>query len=191
MHTQGLFFLIYIAGLLTKFYLRRMNSLSEQVVLVDRDDNHIGLMEKLEAHEKGLLHRAFSVLLFNDKKELLLQQRAFDKYHCGGLWTNTCCSHPLPGEDVADAALRRLKEEMGIECDLHKSFDFIYKAEFGNGLTEHEYDHVFFGLFSGDPVINPDEVADWKYMSLSAIKKDIADYPQNYTPWFKIILDRV
>ena len=168
-----------------------MNSLNEQVVLVDRNDNRIGLMEKLEAHEKGLLHRAFSVLLFNDQQELLLQQRAFNKYHCGGLWTNTCCSHPRPEEDVKDAALRRLKEEMGIECNLKKSFDFIYKADFNNGLTEHEYDHVFFGSFSGNPVINPGEVADWKYMSLHAIKKDMADHPDQYTPWFKIILDRI
>lgn len=183
--------MIYIVCAQTKLYLRRMNSLNEQVILVDRDDNSIGLMDKLEAHEKGLLHRAFSVLLFNDKEELLLQQRAFDKYHCGGLWTNTCCSHPRPEEEAEDAALRRLREEMGIECDLKKSFDFIYKAEFDNGLTEHEFDHVFFGSFSGNPVINPDEVADWKYMPLDAIKKDIADHPDHYTPWFKIILDRI
>lgn len=168
-----------------------MNSLNEQVVLVDRDDNGIGLMEKLEAHKKGLLHRAFSVLLFNDKKELLLQQRAFDKYHCGGLWTNTCCSHPRPEEDVEDAALRRLKEEMGIECALQKSFDFIYRAEFDNGLTEHEYDHVFFGVFSDEPVINIAEVADWKYLSPEALKKDIANNPDHYTPWFKIIIAKM
>ncbi len=166
-----------------------MNSLHEQVVLVDKDDKPIGLMEKLEAHQKGFLHRAFSVLLFNDQKELLLQQRAFDKYHCGGLWTNTCCSHPYPEEDVKDAALRRLKEEMGIECELEKSFEFIYKAKFDNGLTENEYDHVFIGTFSGKPVINKDEVADWKYLSMAALEQDIADNPGYYTPWFKIIID--
>lgn len=187
----GTFLLIVPQSLLTKRYLRRMNSLNEQVVLVDKDDNCIGLMEKLEAHEKGLLHRAFSVLLFNDNKELLLQQRAFDKYHCGGLWTNTCCSHPRPEEEVEDAALRRLKEEMGIECDLKKSFEFIYKAELNNGLTEHEYDHVFFGTFSGEPAINTDEVANWKYMPLDALRRDIAAHPANYTPWFKIILDKI
>ncbi|WP_114793332.1 isopentenyl-diphosphate Delta-isomerase [Niabella yanshanensis] len=168
-----------------------MNSLNEQVVLVDRNDNRIGLMEKLEAHEKGLLHRAFSVLLFNNQKELLLQQRAFDKYHCGGLWTNTCCSHPHPGEDVKDAALRRLREEMGIECDLKKSFEFIYRAEFDNGLTEHEYDHVFTGTFSGAPVINLHEVADWKYLSREALQIDMTKHPENYTPWFKIIIDKM
>lgn len=174
-----------------KSYLRRMGNMENLVVLVDEQDRVVGNMPKMEVHEKGLLHRAFSVLLFNDQEELLLQQRAFNKYHCGGLWTNTCCSHPRPEEDVKDAALRRLKEEMGIACDLQKSFEFIYKAEFDNGLTEHEYDHVFFGSFSGNPVINPNEVADWKYLSLHAIKKDMADHPDHYTPWFKIILDRI
>ncbi|MCH5690994.1 isopentenyl-diphosphate Delta-isomerase [Niabella sp. W65] len=164
---------------------------ASKLVLVDENDHPIGTMEKMEAHKKGLLHRAFSVLLFNDRKELLLQQRAFDKYHCGGLWTNTCCSHPHPEEDVKDAAQRRLKEEMGIACDLQKSFEFIYKAEFDNGLTEHEYDHVFVGVFSGEPVINVNEVAAWKYVSPDALRKDIADHPDQYTPWFKIILDRI
>lgn len=160
----------------------------DPLVLVNEQDNPVGTMEKMEAHEKGLLHRAFSVLIFNEQGELLLQQRAHNKYHCGGLWTNTCCSHPYPGEEVKDAALRRLKEEMGIECDLQKSFDFIYRAEFDNGLTEHEYDHVFFGVFSGEPVINIDEVADWKYLSPEALKKDLAKNPDHYTPWFKIIV---
>lgn len=176
---------------MSKLYLRCMNSFTEQVVLVDKNDNPIGLMEKLEAHEKGLLHRAFSVLLFNDQQELLLQRRALDKYHCGGLWTNTCCSHPRPEEDVEDAAKRRLKEEMGIACDLQKSFEFIYKAEFDNGLTEHEYDHVFVGKFSGDPVINTNEVADWKYLALDAIRKDMSHHPYHYTPWFRIILEKL
>lgn len=164
---------------------------ASKLVLVDENDHPVGTMEKMEVHEKGLLHRAFSVLIFNDKDELLLQQRAFDKYHCGGLWTNTCCSHPLPEEDVKDAAQRRLQEEMGIVCDLQKSFEFIYRAEFENGLTEHEYDHVFVGVFSGKPVININEVAAWKYVSPDALRKDIADHPDKYTPWFKIILDRI
>lgn len=163
----------------------------EILVLVDDQDNSIGTMEKMEAHKKGLLHRAFSVLLFNDKNELLLQQRAFDKYHCNGLWTNTCCSHSFPEEDVLDAAKRRLKEEMGIECDLKKSFDFIYKARFDNGLIEHEFDHVFLGRFLGTPVINTAEVADWKYISLPELKKDLLQNPDTYTPWFKIIMSKV
>lgn len=168
-----------------------MSNHEDLVVLVDEKDHATGQMPKLEAHEKGLLHRAFSVLLFNNNKELLLQQRAFNKYHCGGLWTNTCCSHPFPEEDVKDAAMRRLNEEMGVECDLEKSFEFTYKAEFDNGLTEHEYDHVFVGTFSGIPIINTDEVADWKYMSLGAIREDLVRHPGKYTPWFKIILDRL
>ncbi|MCH5599676.1 isopentenyl-diphosphate Delta-isomerase [Niabella ginsengisoli] len=161
------------------------------VILVDENDNAKGTMEKMEAHQKGLLHRAFSVLLFNDKKEWLLQQRALDKYHCGGLWTNTCCSHPFPDEDILHAAKRRLKEEMGIEGELDKAFDFIYKASFKNGLTEHEFDHVFIGQFSDTPNINTQEVADWKYISLSDLKEDLQLHPEKYTPWFKIIIDKM
>lgn len=164
---------------------------TELVVLVDEKDNPVGTIEKIEAHEKGLLHRAFSVLLFNDRKELLLQKRALNKYHCGGLWTNTCCSHPRPSEDIKKAAVKRLKEEMGIACELKKVFDFIYKARFDNGLTEHEFDHVFFGKFSGKPVINTDEVADWKYISLEALRKDILADPDLYTPWFRIIIEKM
>lgn len=161
------------------------------VILVDEHDNAIGTMGKMEVHKKGLLHRAFSILLFNDKQELLLQQRSFNKYHCGGLWTNTCCSHPFPGEDVLSAANRRLKEEMGIECGLQKSFGFIYKASFENGLTEYEFDHVFFGEFSGNPQINPEEVSGWEYVPFDDLKKAIKQHPEAYTPWFKIILDRI
>ena len=164
---------------------------NELIVLVDEKDNQTGTMEKMEAHEKGLLHRAFSVLLFNDKNEWLLQQRALDKYHCGGLWTNTCCSHPFPGEEISNAAKRRLKEEMGIECELTKSFDFISRASFENGLTEHEFDHVFIGRFAEAPVINESEVADWKYISLSALKEDVEQHPEKFTPWFKIIIDKM
>lgn len=160
------------------------------VVLVDEQDHPTGIMEKMEAHEKGLLHRAFSVLLFNDQQEWLLQQRALDKYHCGGLWTNTCCSHPGPGEAAIDAAQRRLKEEMGIECALQPAFQLIYKAAFDNGLTEYEYDHVFVGRFSQAPQINPNEVAAWKYLSLSALRQDLLEAPDRYTPWFKLIVER-
>ncbi|WP_346237576.1 isopentenyl-diphosphate Delta-isomerase [Niabella insulamsoli] len=161
------------------------------VVLVDERDEALGTMEKMEAHEKALLHRAFSVLLFNEQNEWLLQRRALDKYHCGGLWTNTCCSHPYPDENTKDAAVRRLQEEMGISCRLEKAFDFIYKASFDNGLTEHEFDHVFIGNFSGDPQINTQEVADWKYISSEDLKKDMATHPEDYTPWFKIIIDKM
>lgn len=165
--------------------------IEDEVILVDEQDNETGSMQKMKAHELGLLHRAFSVLLFNDKDELLLQQRAFDKYHCAGLWTNTCCSHPRPGEPVQAAAIRRLKEEMGIECDLIKNFGFIYKASFNNGLTEHEYDHVFTGRFSAIPLINKNEVADWKYIPVDALKKDMARNPNSYTPWFTIIIAKL
>ena len=123
----------------------------EKVILVDKNDNQVGLMPKLEAHEKGLLHRAFSIFIFNSRYELLLQKRASSKYHSGGLWTNTCCSHPREGEDTLDAANRRLDEEMGIKTSLRKVYDFIYKAELDNQLTEHEFDHVFYGVCDSDP----------------------------------------
>lgn len=168
-----------------------MSFTKEQVVLVDELDNTTGIMEKMEAHQRGLLHRAFSVLLFNDNDELLLQQRAGNKYHCAGLWTNTCCSHPYPGEDLLLAAKRRLMEEMGIGCELRKVFNFIYRASFDNGLTEHEFDHVLFGRFSGQPVINEKEVLNWKYMPFGDLQKDIAQNPQLYTPWFRIIVKKI
>jgi len=161
------------------------------VILVDENDNEIGTMGKIKAHEEGALHRAFSVLIFNDKNDILLQQRAFNKYHCGGLWTNTCCSHPKQGEALLASAQRRLKEEMGIDVPLQKSFDFIYKASFDNGLTEYEFDHVFTGCFSEVPDINTNEVANWKYISYRNLKKDIAKNPDDYTPWFKIIIERI
>jgi len=125
------------------------------------------------------------------KKELLLQQRATTKYHCGGKWTNTCCSHPQPDESTEQAAKRRLKEEMGIDCDLKKAFDFVYKAALDNELTEYEYDHVFIGVFSGTPIINKDEVKDWRYLSLAEIEKEIAKNPDGFTPWFKNILEKL
>lgn len=164
--------------------------MQEFVVLVDKNDRKKGLMEKMEAHEKGLLHRAISVFVFNSKKELCIQQRALSKYHSAGLWTNTCCSHPRDGEDVLEAAHRRLMEEMGMKCDLKKSFDFIYKAQFDNGLTEHELDHVFIGYSDSEPIINLEEVESYKWISLEDLKNDMAENPESYTAWFKIIFKR-
>lgn len=159
----------------------------EQVILVNEQDEQIGLMPKMEAHEKAVLHRAFSVFIFNDKEELMLQQRALDKYHSPGLWTNTCCSHQRNGETNIEAGKRRLKEEMGFVTDLKESISFIYKAPFDNGLTEHEYDHVLLGTYNDKPEINLDEVASWKWMKLDDVKVDIALHPEAYTEWFKII----
>ncbi|WP_178984591.1 isopentenyl-diphosphate Delta-isomerase [Winogradskyella helgolandensis] len=164
--------------------------IEEQVILVDENDNKIGLMPKMEAHEKALLHRAFSVFIFNNKNELMLQQRAMHKYHTPGLWTNTCCSHQRDGESNLEAGKRRLQEEMGFVTDLEEKTSFIYKAPFDNGLTEHEYDHVMVGYYNDNPNINPDEVASWKWMSLEAVKTDIAQNPQFYTAWFKIIFEK-
>lgn len=162
----------------------------EKVILVNEKDEKIGLMPKMEAHEKALLHRAFSVFVFNDKNELMLQQRALDKYHSPGLWTNTCCSHQRDGESNLDAGKRRLQEEMGFVVDLEESISFMYKAPFDNGLTEHEYDHIMLGTFNGEPNINPDEVASWKWMPLEAVKEDIEKQPEIYTAWFKVIFDK-
>ncbi|RSC93790.1 isopentenyl-diphosphate Delta-isomerase [Tenacibaculum singaporense] len=161
--------------------------MKEQVILVDQQDNPIGLMEKIEAHEKALLHRAFSVFVFNDKNELMLQQRAAEKYHSPLLWTNTCCSHQRDGETNVEAGKRRLQEEMGFSCELEEVFSFIYKAPFDNGLTEHEYDHVMIGRFNDEPIINPEEVASYKWMPLEEVKNDIENHPEKYTAWFKII----
>ncbi|NNL83650.1 MAG: isopentenyl-diphosphate Delta-isomerase [Winogradskyella sp.] len=162
----------------------------EKVILVDENDNPIGLMPKLEAHEKAVLHRAFSVFIFNANNELMLQQRALHKYHSPGLWTNTCCSHQREGESNIEAGQRRLKEEMGFVTPLIEKTSFIYKAPFDNGLTEHELDHIMVGTYNGEPKINKDEVADWKWMSLDAIKDDINAKPNNYTAWFKIIFQK-
>lgn len=163
----------------------------EFVILVDENDNETGVMEKLQAHQEGKLHRAFSVFIFNDKGELLLQQRALSKYHSAGLWTNTCCSHPRPNETVKDSANRRLFEEMGLSCDLVIKTNFIYKTEFDNGLTEHEFDYVLIGRTNQDPVINPEEVESYKWQAIPDIKKNIALHPGNYTEWFKIALDKL
>ncbi len=161
----------------------------EKVILVDKNDNQVGLMPKLEAHEKGLLHRAFSIFIFNSRYELLLQKRASSKYHSGGLWTNTCCSHPREGEDTLDAANRRLYEEMGIKTSLRKVYDFIYKAELDNQLTEHEFDHVFYGVCDIDPKLNKDEAEDFKWVDMETLNNDIIKNEDNYTVWFKIAFE--
>lgn len=162
----------------------------EEVILVDENDKEIGLMEKMEAHEKALLHRAFSVFVFNKKGELLLQQRALHKYHSGGLWTNTCCSHPRKGEEVIQSAHRRLMEEMGFDCELELKHKFIYKAPFTNGLTEHELDYIFTGEYEVAPNPNPDEVASFRWIEMAQLQKEIEEHPENFTVWFRIILDQ-
>lgn len=160
----------------------------EEVVLVNEQDVELGTMEKMEAHRQGLLHRAFSVLLFNSKGEILLQKRASKKYHSAGLWTNTCCSHPRPGESIIDAAERRLHEELGISANPKPSFSFVYKVTLDNNLIEHELDHVLIGKFDGQPLANPDEIEDWKYVDLDWLRSDILVNPSNYTFWFKEIM---
>ncbi len=161
--------------------------IEEQVILVNEKDEQLGLMSKMEAHEKAMLHRAFSVFIFNKKGELLLQQRAKEKYHSPLLWTNTCCSHQRDGETNLQAGKRRLREEMGFDCDLKEVFWFVYKAPFDNGLTEHELDHVMVGYYDKDPVINREEVESFQWMTLEDVKKDINEFPEKYTEWFKII----
>lgn len=162
----------------------------EEVILVNDADEPIGTMPKMEAHQKGLLHRAFSVFVMNDAGELLLQQRAKQKYHSAGLWTNTCCSHPRKGESTVAAAKRRLNEEMGFATELDEVFSFIYKTAFENGLTEHEYDHVFLGRYNSIPQVNPEEVEDWKWMMPAQVKVDILEHPERYTVWFMLIFER-
>lgn len=163
--------------------------MSSDVILVDENDQEVGLMEKYSAHELGLLHRAFSVFIFNKKNELLLQQRAATKYHSPSQWANTCCSHPYPSETLDDAANRRLKEEMGLSCELHKLFSFTYKATMDNGLIEHEIDHVFVGNCEQNPLPNPEEVAQFKWISINDLRNEINDNPQHYTEWLKIIFE--
>ncbi|WP_152286565.1 isopentenyl-diphosphate Delta-isomerase [Flavicella marina] len=164
--------------------------IEEQVILVDTNDQKVGLMGKMEAHEKALLHRAFSVFVQNDKGEIMLQQRAADKYHSPLLWANTCCSHQRDGETNLEAGKRRLQEEMGFVTELKEAFSFIYKAPFDNGLTEHELDHVLLGHYNGEPYINKEEVESYKWMTPEAIKADIAAKPEIYTAWFKIIFEK-
>lgn len=163
----------------------------EQVILVNEQDIEVGVMEKMEAHQKAILHRAFSVFIFNKKGEMLLQQRALDKYHSGGLWTNACCSHPRPGEATLNAAQRRLEEELGFNTTLTKAFEFTYKAPFDNGLTEHEFDHVFTGEYSGMIRPNPKEVKDYCFKSIEEIRHSLELHSAKYTAWFKIAFPRV
>jgi len=162
----------------------------ENVILVNQFDEQIGTMPKMEAHRKAVLHRAFSVFIMNNKGETMLQQRAAEKYHSPLLWTNTCCSHQRVGETNIEAGKRRLQEEMGFTAELKELFHFIYKAPFDNGLTEHELDHVMMGHYEDPPMINTEEVANWKWMKPEAIKDDISRAPENYTAWFKIIFER-
>ena len=163
----------------------------QQVILIDEHDAPIGVMEKMEAHRKGVLHRAFSIFIFNDKGEMLLQQRADDKYHSAGLWTNACCSHPSPGEETIDAAHRRLKEEMGFDTELKKSFDFTYRALFGNGLTEYEFDHVFIGNYNDPVQFNTSEVKAVAYKSIDEIERLIDEEPGQFTAWFIIAFPKI
>jgi isopentenyl-diphosphate Delta-isomerase len=164
--------------------------IEENVILVNQNDEQIGLMPKMEAHEKAVLHRAFSVFVLNDKNEIMLQQRAQHKYHSPLLWTNTCCSHQREGETNITAGSRRLLEEMGFKTELKELFHFIYKAPFDNGLTEHELDHVMVGYYNDTPVINPEEVEAWKWMGIDQVKRDVFLNPEQYTVWFKIIFDK-
>ena len=161
------------------------------LILVNEADEPVGAMEKMEVHQKALLHRAFSIFIFNSKNELLLQQRALDKYHSAGLWSNTCCSHPTPGEDICAAAEKRLMEEMGIEVPLQHAFHFIYKAEFENQLTEHEFDHVFVGRYDGEVAPNLQEVCNFASQPVDYILKEMQTHPEKFTVWFKIILPRL
>jgi isopentenyl-diphosphate delta-isomerase len=162
----------------------------EKVILVNENDEQIGLMPKLEAHKKAVLHRAFSVFILNSNGELMLQQRAAHKYHSPLLWTNTCCSHQRDGETNLEAGKRRLFEEMGFDCELKEIFSFIYKAPFYNGLTEHELDHVMIGEYENDPKLNKEEVNSFKWMTLEAVKNDMELKPEIYTEWFKIIFEK-
>ncbi len=163
----------------------------EFVILVDHNDNERGVMEKMQAHQLGELHRALSVFVFNSNGELLIHQRALHKYHSGGLWTNTCCSHPRPGELVLDAANRRLKEEMGMVSPLREALKFVYKAEVSSDLIEHEYDHVFIGQSDDEPHPDIEEVADWKWLSPAQIREEMIHHPEIYTAWFKIVFEQV
>jgi isopentenyl-diphosphate delta-isomerase len=165
--------------------------MTNDIILVDKNDNEIGTGNKLEVHQKGILHRAFSVFVWNKQGQLMMQQRAKEKYHTPGLWSNTCCSHPKPGEDTEAGAHRRLQEEMGFDCELKEEMTVIYHSRFENDLTEHEYDHVFFGHYDGEPNINKEEVHAWEWMTVNELLRDVRVNPDNYTVWFKIILNRL
>ncbi len=163
----------------------------QDLILVNEQDEPIGQMSKLEVHQKGLLHRAFSIFIFNSKGEMLLQQRALKKYHSPGLWSNACCSHPVVGENTGFAASKRLGEEMGFSASIEEVFSFTYKTEFDNGLTEHEFDHVFAGEYEGDIVPNAEEVMDYCYMTMESIENSLASHPQKYTSWFTIAFPKI
>jgi isopentenyl-diphosphate Delta-isomerase len=164
--------------------------MAEEIILVDENDSETGAGEKMRVHEEGLLHRAFSVMIFNSYGEVLLQKRAKAKYHSGGLWTNACCSHPRVGKDIIDEAKKRLKEEMGIEAELEEKFSFMYRAELENGLTENELDHVLDGRFDGEPQLNSEEAEDWRWVDIMTLKEDIKKHPESYTPWLPYIVER-
>lgn len=163
----------------------------QEVILVNEHDEQHGIAPKMHAHENGLLHRAFSIFIFNTSGEMLLQQRALDKYHGGGLWTNACCSHPRPGELLTDAVTRRLEEEMGFTARLEKIFDFVYRADVENGLVEHEFDHVFAGVYDGPVMFNSDEVMDSRYVPMDEIAETLKIAPAQYTTWFRLIFERI
>ncbi len=163
-----------------------MINMPEMLILVDKNDKQIGTEEKMKAHEEGRLHRAFSILIFNSKGEMLLQKRAKSKYHSGGLWTNACCSHPRDGEEIEKAVHRRLREEMGFDCELKKESSFIYKVKLDHGLTEHEFDYVFIGKFDGEVKPNPEEADGFKWMRMEELRNGLKAHPENYTEWFKI-----
>jgi isopentenyl-diphosphate delta-isomerase len=160
----------------------------EQVVLINANDEEVGTMEKLQAHREGLLHRAFSVLILNDAGEMLIHQRALGKYHSAGAWSNACCGHPRPGETTQAAAERRLQEEMGFTVPLKKLYHFTYKTDLGNGLSEHEFDHVFLGVYNNAPVPNPTEVADWRYVSIDRLLQELNMKPEQFSFWFRLIM---
>lgn len=164
--------------------------MADDILLVDEDDNPIGTGEKMDVHRRGLLHRAFSILVYNSKREIMLQRRALSKYHCPGLWSNACCSHPRPGEHLIMAAKRRLREEMGISIPIKEvGVEFIYKVKIGD-LTEYEYDHVLYGNFDGEPQINPEEADDWKWMPFADLRDEMKSNPDIYTPWFRLIISQ-
>jgi len=161
----------------------------EKVILVDEQDKVVGSMEKMEAHQKGILHRAFSILIFNSKKELLLQKRSKNKYHSGGLWTNACCSHPTLDESIEASTRKRLKYEMGIDLQPAFAYKFIYESKLDKDLIEHELDYVYTGIFDGVPTVNKDEVEDWKFVDLKSLRYDINQHPDEYTVWFRLIIN--
>jgi isopentenyl-diphosphate delta-isomerase len=165
--------------------------MEERVILVDRNGHEIGTADKFDTHREGALHRAFSIFVFDMYGKLLLQKRAHSKYHSGGLWSNTCCSHPRPYEALHDAAHRRLREEMGFDCELREIFSFRYKVQFAHDLFEHEYDHVFVGQYDGEPASDPAEVDEWMWMDVEGLRKAIRENPDRYTYWLRLCIDRV